>query len=97
MEACITSGTQDLTERNVLKPLPRSWSIESSALAKRNIVVLVLRLLEALGLPECVEALEDVRFVYPCGGPRYKGHFDFEGPVGTSGLAVTPTAKLVFF
>ena len=72
---------------------PRSpssaWSIESSAPAKRNVIVLVLRLLEVLELPQDVtlscatEVLEYVRFLCLCGDPRYEGHFDFQGLVGS--------------
>ena len=68
---------------------PGAWSIESSAPAKRNTIVLVLRLLEVLELPQDVtlsratEVLEDVRFLCLCGDPRYGGHFDFQGLVGS--------------
>jgi len=80
---------------------PNTWSVESSTPAKRNIVVLVLGLLEILGLPQdatlssTTEALKDVRFVCLCGDPRYGGHFDLEGLVGASNPAATSTAESV--
>ena len=67
---------------------PRSWSIESSTPAKRNIIALVLSLLEVLELPHAAtltsttEALRDIQFLCLCGDPRYDGHFDYQGTKG---------------
>ena len=80
---------------------PRSWSIESSIPAKRNIVALVLSLLEVLELPQAAtlssttEGLRDIRFLCLCGDPRYEGHFDFQGLVGTLRFVATLAAEAV--
>ena len=80
---------------------PGSRSIESSTPAKRSIVVLALTLLEILEFPQdttlssATEALKEVRLVCLCGDPRYEGHFDFQGLVGTSNFAATLAAELV--
>ena len=61
--------------------------------------MLVLSLLEVLELPKDVttnsatETLKDVRFVCLCGDPRYEGHFDFEGLVGTFSSVVKSAAE----
>ena len=87
------------TECTRSPPSPRS--IESSTPAKHSIVILVLSLLEVLELPQDVtftsatEALKDVRFVCLCGDPRYEGHFDFKGLVGTLCFVTTSATELV--
>lgn len=84
-----------------LRSSPSSRSSESSVPAKHNTIVLVRNLLEVLELPQdltltsAAEALKDIRFLCLCGDPRYEGHFDFQGLVGASSLAVTSTAELV--
>ena len=76
-------------------------SIEPFTPAKHSIVVLVLSLLEVLELPldvsftSATEALKDVRFVCLCGDPRYEGHFDFKGLVGTFRFVTTSATELV--
>jgi len=81
------------TECPVSSPVP--WSIESSAPAKHNIVALALSLLEVLELPQATtlssatEGLRDIRFICLCGDPRYEGHFDFTGLVGTFSFIAT--------
>jgi len=80
---------------------PGSWSIESSTPAKRKIVALILSLLEVLELPQtatlspATEALRDIRFICLCGDPRYEGHFDFQGLVGTFRFVAAPAADSV--
>jgi len=80
---------------------PGSWSIESFAPAKHNIVALALSLLEVLKLPQATtlssatEGLRDIRFICLCGDPRYEGHFDFTGLVGAFSLIETLAAELL--
>jgi hypothetical protein len=80
---------------------PSSLPTGSITPAKRSTIILVLSLLEVLELPQdttltsAAEALKGVGFVCLCGDPRYEGHFNFQGLVGTSSLTAILAAELV--